>query len=110
MRFKIPESFRIAGVTHEVRFDPDMALDGRSMGQAGYFRRKVTIASQLCAEEQRSTFVHEALHHIDNLFDTQLKESQLIRLATGVAELIQQLELDEAEELAGMIMERGREA
>jgi len=109
MLFKIPESFRIAGVKHAVELDPNLGLDYRLKGEATYGHRKVVLCSQQPIEEQRRAFLHEAIHHVDVLFDIRLRESQVIRLATGIAELIQQLEPDSAQELAGMIMERGHE-
>lgn len=47
---------------------------------------------ELCTGSQLSiTFLHELIHAIDECYDTGLNESQITRLANGLADTLQQI-------------------
>ena len=94
MDFRIPSSFRLSGINHSVKFNPQLARDSRLHGSSTFATHSIELDSTNSPEQQKVTFLHECLHHIDSLYDAGLKESQVTRLAHGLHELIQQLEVD----------------
>ena len=92
MEFKIPPNYQIAGVKHDVQIKKGLGANDMRRGASSYFDRVCQIDADLVECEKRRAFIHEVLHHIDDIFDTRLKETHIKRLAIGINELIQQLE------------------
>ena len=95
MKFKIPSSFKVACVDYEVVKTKNLGANDARRGVTSYFNRKIEIDPDQGLAEQHHAFLHEALHAIDNIFDTDLKETQIKRIASGYCQLIQQLEPEE---------------
>ena len=95
MKFKIPNEYKIGGVKHWVKMKKHLGANDHRKGSSSFFDRVMEIDSDLASPEKRRTFIHEAVHYIDDVFDIKLRESQVKRVATGIAEIIQQLKVAE---------------
>jgi len=96
MRFKIPAKLHLCGIDHPVRVSPEQAIQYDERGRANYLTRTITVDANMSPDQLRRTFVHEALHQMDDLMAIGLSERQVKSLATGIAEFVGQLEVDDA--------------
>ena len=89
-----PKSIKICSVPYRVRHrkTPIRSMDGeRWIGQCDYDRATITVVSGRSKEQERKTFIHEALHAIffeQSLYrymkDSDAEEEMVGRLAEGL--------------------------
>ena len=93
MRVRIPESITLSGRVIKVRMD---GWDCQGRNELGYSRYvqgwEIVLDGAEVPEQTQETFLHECAHFIDHLYGTRLTESQVMRLAHGLYDLIRQLE------------------
>ena len=92
MRFGIPRNCTIGGATYTIRRS-NLLEDNNMYGLTDHTKSTITLDSKLTEDLLQRTFIHEAIHQMDVVYDTHLRESQIKRLAYGVAELVKQLEV-----------------
>ena len=92
MRFRIPKTFRVAGVEHTVALVEHLAGNDGLKGSFCTFTRSAQIERTLPPSEAWRTFWHEALHAGDDLLKMGLTDDNVERLAIVICELLEQLE------------------
>jgi hypothetical protein len=50
----------------------------------------IEIASYQCDHQKRDTLLHEVMHAVDHEMDTDMKEEQIRRMATGLLAVLRQ--------------------
>lgn len=91
MDFKIPKTVQIAGFTIRVENRKDLHRDGECLGVSHIELNEILLDDGIVLERAQECFVHEVLHFIDFAWNTELTESQVKRLATGLYQVIRQL-------------------
>ncbi|MEI6215429.1 MAG: hypothetical protein WCP10_15100 [Desulfuromonadales bacterium] len=62
---KIPSTFKLAGLTISVVFDPLLHENRKLLGEAVYSKQQIVLDSGICSQEQiEQNFFHELLHWI----------------------------------------------
>lgn len=80
-------SVRVFGKTYSISKLSDSVGDNE-FGQANYLTQTIAYNPRLGHDEVRDTLLHEILHCVDHAIQTNLSESQVHALASGVYALI----------------------
>ena len=93
MEIKIPAELHLCGQMITINWEDGLAENWNRNGEATFNKhRRIKLDSNLPRGTLEETFFHECLHQLDSLYATDLKESQIKRLALGIAELVAQLQ------------------
>ena len=90
--FELPEKVKIGPYPYILK--RTTVTDGRgAWGSTSHTAREIAFGMLCNKVELPSTFLHELLHTIDQCYNTDLEEAQVIRLANGLTDVLQELGL-----------------
>ena len=92
---KLKKEYRIAGRDVKVLVGtaekyPQLRRPGQKdyAGDANLYKSEITINSEHSVDEQFSTFWHENLHILDDIFSIKLTEDQVKKLERGIVMIL----------------------
>lgn len=87
---KIPGIVKIGYKAYNVNIVDKEVVDGNKVcyGNIEYDNGNINISSLYSEDQQKCTFIHECLHGIDEIMETNLDEEQVRKLAKGIYQLI----------------------
>ncbi len=92
---KIPETIKIGGFDYSIVINSiqDAELHSNdNMGECSSRLRRLIMRSDLSPQELSSTFSHEILHAIDDVYGHyELSEKKIAELSTGLFQVLEQL-------------------
>lgn len=92
--FKIPESFKLGGISYRVKMFVERG-GGMGLGQHDGKNSVIEIAQDVSPDRQAKTFVHESLHGIIEQYGVDIPDEQeekiVSQLSTGITEMIDQI-------------------
>ena len=98
MNFKVPQSIMVCGRTVVVVVSHDLAVTTGNMGEALYQPPTITVDANLPPSMVLEVFMHEVLHHIDEIQGGQFgfngeeySEQKCKALAIAIAGVLDQL-------------------
>jgi hypothetical protein len=88
----IPRKLQLSGRTVDVIFDHEKCQNRSEYGYASFVHGfSITLDDTLPYEQQVNTFLHEAVHILSIIYDCDLDESQVKRIANGLYDLLRQV-------------------
>lgn len=81
---KLPSLIRVIGKPYSVELVPKTKLETADLGECKYPEQQITIQSGQAKEQEQDTLLHEVIHAVDEAMDTDLSETQVRRMATGL--------------------------
>ena len=84
----IPKILKILGHEYEVVFHKQEDTANPNAGNAWGRHNKVWIDEEQSKSRQETTLLHEIIEQIDCLLDIGLKHTQIIRLETGLYQVL----------------------
>lgn len=86
----IPEEVKIGYKTFKVNMIDANVIDGNKVcyGTIQHDNGSINIATLYSEDQQKCTFIHECLHGIDDIVETELTEDQVRKLAKGIYSFI----------------------
>ena len=79
-----PASIRILGKKFSVAFTTSEPLKEDLNGECDTDQQRILVRDGMPLEGEQDVLLHECLHAIDEMVDSELTESQVKRLATGL--------------------------
>ena len=73
----------ILGKTFKIK-EVDRVLDSANAGHVRYDKQSIVVARDQHVEQMQDTLLHEIVHVVDNLMETEMTERQVACLATGL--------------------------
>jgi hypothetical protein len=86
----IPKEIKIGYKVYKINSIDGNVVDGAKVcyGNIQYDNGNINISSLYSVDQQKCTFIHECLHGIDDIMETNLEEEQVRKLAKGIYALI----------------------
>lgn len=86
----IPKNVKIGYKDFEVNLVPNKVIDEDVIcyGNINHNDQIINISSLYGEDQQKMTFIHECLHGIDDMAETDLTEDQVRKLAKGLYSFI----------------------
>ena len=87
---KIPKSVKIGYKDFTVNMvDTDVVSENKvCYGSIDYNKGVINLSTLHSIDQQQCTFIHESLHGIDEIAETELSEDQVRKLAKGIYQMI----------------------
>lgn len=87
---KVPKEVKIGYKTIKVNMVDGHVIDGNKVcyGNIEYDNGNINISSLYSEDQQKCTFVHECVHGIDDIMETNLSEEQVRKISKGIYSLI----------------------
>lgn len=89
---KIPKTVKCGASTYQVKMVDDLIITDGNSGEHRPYTRVIAIDKRSSFKTQ--TFIHEYLHAINTNYRTELDDTNLDRVAGGIAELFQSLGIE----------------
>lgn len=80
----IPEKIKVGGYEYPVRFIKNMGVDRGEYGSINHSVGFIEIDDSITGQTKESTFIHEALHALDNVYDIGLNEHQVAQMEAAI--------------------------
>ncbi len=84
---KIPKEIRIGSHTYKVWFD-EREDDSGFIGSSLHRRHEILLNPDIHIQQKRVTFLHEALHVINECYGIRPPDEDIERLAEGIGQLL----------------------
>ncbi|WP_129599540.1 hypothetical protein [Anaerophilus nitritogenes] len=87
---KIPEKIKIGYRDYSINLINGDVIDGNSVcyGNIKYDDGQINISTKYSKDQIECTFIHEVLHGIDELMETNLEEEQIRKMAKGLCYIL----------------------
>lgn len=80
----IPDKIKVGGNVYPIRFVENMGIDRNLYGNTNHSVGFIEIDASLVGQTKKSTFIHEMLHALDNVYDIGLSEHQVSLLEAAL--------------------------
>ena len=96
MKVKVPQKIKILTHTYDVGFDRKELAAAGTIGLCQHIYSKIIVTDNMPPSQRNEAFLHEYLHLVERYLIVKLDDSDIDRLAEGIAVLLENLgvELD----------------
>ncbi|WP_035290255.1 hypothetical protein [Clostridium sp. KNHs214] len=86
----IPNGVKIGYKDYKINIQDAPIIDGNEVcyGNIEYDNGNINISSFYSEDQQKCTFIHECLHGIDEIVESNLEEEQVRKLGKGIYQFI----------------------
>lgn len=90
-RNSYPNEFKLKGKRIKVKFEVIIANDPDCLGLYDPNNRTITLKEGLCGELLASTFTHELLHAIEDVYKFRIKHTTVEKLELPLTQIVHEL-------------------
>ena len=97
MKVKIPSKIRVGAYDYSVLAIPNLTFDFRLLGQSLADKQVIKVEPDTTSQTKNVTLWHEIIHAISDVYNCELDEKNIDRIAQGIASIIDkdlQIEFD----------------